>query len=83
MAMITEYHDPQAIEAKQAQEAFISAVMEKAADLGIKYDIESMRFINDKAYFLVAARRTKGGGMNVTYRTEAAIIKHAREAGLI
>lgn len=83
MTLVTTYQDSAAITIKQAEEAIVKAAQEKAIKIAVDYNLESVRFNNDTPFFLVSARRTKGKGMNVTYRSEASILRHAREEGLI
>lgn len=83
MTLVTTYQDPVAVTIKQAEEAIIKAAQEKSIQIAVDYNLESVRFVNDTAFFLISARRKKGNGMNVAYRSEASILKHAREQGLI
>ena len=76
MALVTTYNDPNAIAAQQTADQIVIEAQKKASDLSAVYGVPSIR-VHDKLgiTYLVAARRTKAG-VNLTYRSETAIINN-------
>lgn len=80
MALVTKYTCPIAVSRNKAEDDIVIAAMQAAITLAVKYGVDSVRHTDKLGLLYLTAARRRKGGVDLTYRSETAIITDYRDS---